>query len=91
MISLKTINYNRQRSYEIIRFIVGLLLFLHRRSNTKSPKLTVLSLLLKTASKFFGSGLFAMGRSGYRKRQYYFVLPYRIRLLKDSQYRDKIV
>ncbi len=40
MVTLKTINYNRQKSDEIMIFIVALLLYLHRRSNTKSPELT---------------------------------------------------
>ncbi len=30
------------------------------------------------ARKYFELGVFAMGRSGYRKRQYYFVPPSRI-------------
>ncbi len=52
-------------------------LIMHTRicDQTQSSKLTILSFSLKTARIFFGSGVFAMGRSGYRKRQYYFVPP----------------
>ena len=41
-----------------------------------SLKFTIWLFYSESVRKFFESGVFALGQSGYSKRQYFFVLPY---------------